>query len=466
MFGGLGKSVRWAPALVAGGVMLGMSAPSSAADLGGDCCADLEERVAELEATTARKGNRKVSLEVSGHVNEAVMWWDDGVEQNVYVVGNDSGRSRFRLKGKAKISSDLSAGFRLELGLRTARSDRVDQGGVSPIIDEDDLVGYPDSQIDIRYSHWFIKSETYGQINVGWTESAAQSITEINLTQTKDIMKNADVEDWAAGFQLRASGIPGQAGLSNIEWRRLVNDDFIQAGEGNRGNLIQYISPHFAGFSIETSYGEDDYWDAALRYKGEFGGLKFAAGVAYSVNTDVSNPQYACIVSGVDTVSKDADCHAFGGSLSAIHEPTGLFLNAAAGWWEDKLLDERMPGADDTSTFYAFQGGIEQKWTHLGKTSIFGEYFHNDGSANDRGIDELDPLAIQVGFGDSRIWSSEMNVYGAGIIQGIDAAAMRMYLGWRHYENEVVLIENGTNFLANSPTEDLDVVMGGALIEF
>ena len=36
-----------------------------AADLGGNCCADLEERIAELEATTARKGNRKVSLTVS-----------------------------------------------------------------------------------------------------------------------------------------------------------------------------------------------------------------------------------------------------------------------------------------------------------------------------------------------------------------------------------------------------------------
>ena len=41
-----------------------------AADLGGDCCADLEERVAVLEATTARKGNRKVSLNISGWVNQ------------------------------------------------------------------------------------------------------------------------------------------------------------------------------------------------------------------------------------------------------------------------------------------------------------------------------------------------------------------------------------------------------------
>ena len=72
----------------------GWSMPAAAADLGGDCCADLEERIAELEATTARKGNRKVSLTVSGWVNEAVFFWDDGNERNVYVGTNFIEQSR------------------------------------------------------------------------------------------------------------------------------------------------------------------------------------------------------------------------------------------------------------------------------------------------------------------------------------------------------------------------------------
>ncbi|MFW2391305.1 MAG: porin, partial [Methyloceanibacter sp.] len=62
MFGGLTKtSSRIAIAAAFG--MFGayaMSTPANAADFGGDCCADLEERVAELEATTVRKGNKKV----------------------------------------------------------------------------------------------------------------------------------------------------------------------------------------------------------------------------------------------------------------------------------------------------------------------------------------------------------------------------------------------------------------------
>jgi hypothetical protein len=40
--------------------------PAKAADLGGDCCADLEDRVAELEATTVRMGNKKVSVQIYG----------------------------------------------------------------------------------------------------------------------------------------------------------------------------------------------------------------------------------------------------------------------------------------------------------------------------------------------------------------------------------------------------------------
>ncbi|MFA5952918.1 MAG: porin, partial [Hyphomicrobium sp.] len=87
------------------------AAPAAAADLGGNCCADLEERIAELEATTARKGNRKVSLTISGWVNEAVFFWDDGVERNTYVGTNELEQSRFRVTGDAKIVDGWSAGY-------------------------------------------------------------------------------------------------------------------------------------------------------------------------------------------------------------------------------------------------------------------------------------------------------------------------------------------------------------------
>ena len=70
------------------GATVFVAKPAKAADLGGDCCADLEDRVAELEATTVRKGNKKVSVQIYGKVNYATEFWNDGHEQNTYVVNN------------------------------------------------------------------------------------------------------------------------------------------------------------------------------------------------------------------------------------------------------------------------------------------------------------------------------------------------------------------------------------------
>src|SRR5919109_2417597 len=125
MNGGLWLRTTSAFAIAAAAGLFATYATSAkAADLGvgGNCCADLEERVAELEATTARKGNRKVRLTVSGHVNETLLFWDDGKESNAYVVTNENSRTRFRFVGDAKINPEWSAGYLLEIGVRAANS--------------------------------------------------------------------------------------------------------------------------------------------------------------------------------------------------------------------------------------------------------------------------------------------------------------------------------------------------------
>src|SRR5215510_8502740 len=110
MNGGWWKSTSSAALFAALGLFAVSGGVSSAkaADLGGDCCADLEERVAELEATTARKGNRKVSLTISGQVTTALMAWSDGNSidgSDTYVVDNVMGGGTFfALSGSAKIN--------------------------------------------------------------------------------------------------------------------------------------------------------------------------------------------------------------------------------------------------------------------------------------------------------------------------------------------------------------------------
>ena len=92
MFGGLTKTSSRIAIAAALGMVLGgyaLTSPAKAQDVGGDCCADLEERVAELEATTVRKGNKKVSVTLSGWVVKSMNWWDDGGHGNFAVGDKD-----------------------------------------------------------------------------------------------------------------------------------------------------------------------------------------------------------------------------------------------------------------------------------------------------------------------------------------------------------------------------------------
>ena len=186
-------------------------APAKAADLGGDCCADLEERVAELEATTVRKGNKKVSVTLYGQVNRAVLWWDDHVESNTYTVDNNYESSRFGLKGSAKITADWSAGYRLEVETTGANSARVNQFN-------DDNAFDPAGPLNVRHSFIYMNNKNWGEVRLGLTATPIYNITkDTNVTDLEDTMHSDDRMN--ASFLLRARNSPQNAeGLSTLRW--------------------------------------------------------------------------------------------------------------------------------------------------------------------------------------------------------------------------------------------------------
>jgi predicted porin len=455
------------PLVCAAALAVALSAgQASAADLGGNCCADLEERIAELEATTARKGNRKVSLTVYGQVNEAVMYWDDGSENNVYVVTNDNSRSRFGFKGDAKIQDGWKAGYVLEIGVRGANSKRFNQ------IDGDAV-----RTLDVRHSRWFLASKDYGTVSVGTTPTANEGVTEINLAHTKDVAKYSDVEDSALGLFLRTT--TGQLSTGGVQWRRMIRHTGDQPGETERRQGIWYVSPElFKGFNVEAGWGTDDYWDVGLKYKGEHAGFKLAAGIAYGQSTTEEGNDNAfveCLSTGAGAASNAgnssrADCEHGGGSISVMHEDTGLYFNLAGGWFKDNnaTFDDDLidTNADDTSTFYAIEAGIQKKFMPLGATTLFGQYYNYEGGANVRlTVAAADPIHGNPLAGDANVFSSDVKMYGGGVVQELEAAGMLLYAYYRHYETDLVLADDNVVF-QSAPLNDLDVVVAGGLIKF
>jgi hypothetical protein len=145
--------------VVAVGLGAIMTTPAIAADLSGNCCADLEERLAEFESTTARKGNRKVSLTISGWINEALFLWDGGTQHNAYLGTNMVEQSRVKFIGEAKINKEWSGWLR-------ARDRRA---GPSQQPEEPALRDYRDFP---RKSYWYVKSKRLGQVAMGLNRMA------------------------------------------------------------------------------------------------------------------------------------------------------------------------------------------------------------------------------------------------------------------------------------------------------
>lgn len=446
------KATSAAISLIAG--LAVTSGVGQAADLGGDCCADLEERIAELEATTARKGNRKVSLEIYGQVNEEVLWWDDGFESNAGVYTNDNSRTRIGFRGKAKINDDWEAGYRIEIGIRSQNSKRFNQD--DPGADASGTGGVSENGLDLRDSHWYLKSKTLGTVSVGRQATATDAITEINQTQTADFSKYSDIEDTGGGLFLRRA----DGALSNLQWRRLIGEGGDQPGEGERRfDAVKYVSPEFAGFALSAAWGEDDFWDIALRYKNEFGGFSIAAGIGYGEITSGSQTQ---TTAGSRTL---IDAQQFGGSISVLHKDTGLFVQAGAGQKQDDGLADvaayQGAGAanlDDEDSFWAIQAGIEKKWWSLGKTTVYGEYYDYTGGSLDRTL-----------FG-AQVIDSAIESYGFGIAQGVDAAALTLYLSYRHVEPQATTAGLAGGVASGAITdvalEDYDFVTAGGIIKF
>ncbi len=372
-----------------------------AADLGGNCCSDLEERVAELEATTARKGNRRVSLEVSGHVHEAIVFWeadstvDDTLdESNVYIGTHNSSRSRFRFKGSAKINSDWSAGFLMEFGVRANHLGSNTQD--SP---------YNVSGLDIRHEALYVKSKQMGTVWLGWTSSAADGITEICLGC--GLGNGPDYSDDMGNLLI--------GGGTNIDVYAGRHGAFT--GEGDRREVIRYITPEFAGFVFSAAYGQDDFYDVALRYANEFNGVRVAFGVGYQHDTTGnSGPGFissrACANGpGLSTY----ECEVIGASGSIQHVPSGVYVAAAYGYHEDQI---NAGALGDSGYAWHITGGVNRKFSPLGSTNIWGMYT----------------------YGEDDITARELTVYGIGVEQSIDAAAMNIYFWWKHMEGEDKLV--------------------------
>lgn len=317
---------------VAAGAALGLySYQAKAADLGKDGLGDLEERVAELEATTARKGNRKVTVKISGQVNKALLYVNtDGGSESGF-IDNLNSPSRLTVSGEAKLGTGYSAGFLIELSLGSPEDANVQSSGITGVLSPF-VPGL--GEMTIRHNAVWVGTPM-GKVWLGHTSSATDGVVEINLANVNVVALPA--ASWL-GF------------------------------DGSRTQVLKYQSASLAGFEFQASLNDSlltdtNSWDAALRYAGEGAGFRFAAGLGYADNGN--------------------DVTRISGSASLMHVVTGLFATVNAG---------KIDGGGEV---YGGTAGIERNWFGIGRTTLFAEYSVGDdvnATINPLGIYTVGPI--------------------------------------------------------------------------
>jgi hypothetical protein len=379
-----------------------------AADLGGTCCSDLDDRVAELEATTARKGNRAVSLSISGQVNRALLIWDDGTQSDAYVVDN-AGRyegSRLRFSAEGTLGPEWKSGFIVEVGFTDSSSLFVNQ-----VNDEGD----GETSFETRLANWYIEGERVGRLTVGQQSSATDGITTIDLSRAE-----TDPVTWHnASFGIREKD-GDYTGLTwgNVAWGL----------EGYKGDFVRYDSPVFYGFMASAAWGENDSWDVALRVQKDLNTVRLAAGAGYLwVGDDSTVSLYPN-----DTVVAS-------GSISVMHVPTGLFGNVAGGRTDIAREALISPDNPDEGTMWMGQVGVEKRVTPFGATTFYGEYGqYHDLMLGYSGFDGNNSPSLTGGsIAASTISGTDVSRWGVGAVQQFDTAALEMYAVFNHFEAQV-----------------------------
>jgi hypothetical protein len=348
----------------------------------------------------------KSEVTLSGQVNRAVWYADDGVDTNTSFVDNNVSSSRFRLKAKRALDNDITFGMEIELEVPSNFSDDA-------TINQNSAQGFDVAERKIEA----YMDTSAGRLWLGQGDTASNSASESDLSGVTAI---STAESWKFGggltFRCKKEGdavCDEQGFLAEKGTIKNVFDDF----DGfSRQDRIRYDTPNMGGLMLSASAMDGDAWDIAARFDSEFNGMKIKAAVAYA--------------SGQNFRSFEDQMN---GSLSVAY--SGLSLTLGAG---RQTFD--VEGREDP-LFYYGKLGYEVNASPIGSTA----------------------LAVDYGYTESEsVNNDEATTYGAFIVQNFKDAGTELYLGYRlHSLDREIGIGGQTADL-----EDISVLMSGLRVKF
>ena len=324
------------------------------------------------QTTGVRSGNDKVNVQLYGHLNKALLYANDGNEDNLYVVDNSNSSTRLGINGVARPTDNLEAGTRIEVQFATNPSNSVSQ------INENNV---GTNSFTKRWFDAYLLSKRFGEVRLGHGSTASDGVSEVDLSGTA-VIGYSSVEEMAGGqlFYDNAS-----AALSSTQVKGVFNN---MDGLG-RDDRIFYRTPDIQGFQAATSWISGGASDLSLGYAGKLGPFAVAAKGAYA--------SFGSLFPTIETQ--------ISGSASVYHA-SGLNFTVAAGTQELKNATRT------DATFWYGKIGYRKNFFGIGETALAADWGQNSNAAANN--DQADSFGL-LGVQDINKWGSEY------------------YLGFRNY---------------------------------
>jgi hypothetical protein len=322
------------------------------------------------------------TLRFYGQINKGVLSYDDGQETESYgLIDNDNSNTRFGLTYTQDFGDRWKYLGTIEIAYAPFSTSNTSILQQSPPSSAYEFTNANIRKIDNKFSH-----PDYGAFYLGQGDMASNNTAEVDLSGTT-VISYSSVADSAGAQLLRQS----DGTLSDIE----IKDAFTNYDGLSRQVRVRYDSPLWSGFGLRTSYGrnllsddavvrDQDLYDIAAVYEGEFNDFKVVAQTAYSW--------------------KGSDITIFDASGSVLHVPTGLSFTAAAGT-QDK---------SDVSGSYGYAKiGWQGDLVSWGKTAVSIDYY---------------------GGSDIAAEGSDSESWAFSVVQNVPRWNTELWVTWREYD--------------------------------
>jgi hypothetical protein len=379
-------------------------------------------------APTTSGGNR-VMLSLSGQIDRALLWGNDGIASNLRQVDNNNSSTRIRIVGEARPLEETVAGINLETEIRpnSSATQTLTQNLPQPA----SAVTYT-----IRQAEIYGGNPNYGELRLGFGSTASYLTTEVDLSATA-VATYVQVSDFDGGFAFRQKGaalVPGGARGALVlspasSFGPAVGSVFTYFDGLQRDDRIRYDSPISGGFQFATSVVDGGAFDVAGRFAREYEDFRIASGVGVVFANSRGHGQpgaygYAGVPAGAGGISLGgtnsapgaptiADVTASGskqldGSVSVLFK-SGLNLTVAGGVRDPRYRDPA--GRRVSPDLIYAKLGYQQTFFPIGLTAFSIDFAQND----------------EVIFNGDRA-----RAYGIAAVQNIDRFGLELFVAARY----------------------------------